>query len=47
MTNDEAPYGVIALIVAFAIFAGGMVVGSDVRFFMKVCLGFFWVDEVL
>tara|TARA_R110000868_G_scaffold209659_1_gene459514 strand:- start:269 stop:475 length:207 start_codon:yes stop_codon:yes gene_type:complete len=28
MNNYEAPYGIIALIVAFAIFAGGAIMGS-------------------
>ena len=27
--NDETPFGIIALIVAFAIFAGGAIMGSE------------------
>ena len=29
MINDETPFGIIALIVAFAIFAGGAIMGSE------------------
>ena len=29
MTNDSTPFGIIALIVAFAIFAGGAIMGSE------------------
>ena len=29
MTDDETPFGIIALIVAFAIFGGGAIMGSE------------------
>ena len=29
MTDDSTPFGIIALIVAFVIFAGGAIVGSE------------------
>ena len=29
MTNDNAPIGIIAFIVTFAIFAGGAIMGSE------------------
>lgn len=29
MTEDSTPFGIIALIVAFAIFAGGAIMGSE------------------
>jgi hypothetical protein len=28
--NDETPFGIIALIVAFAIFGGGVIMGSEI-----------------
>ena len=30
MTEDETPFGIIALIVAFAIFGGGVIMGSEI-----------------
>jgi hypothetical protein len=30
MTDDETPFGIIALIVAFAIFGGGVIMGSEI-----------------
>ena len=30
MTNDETPFGVIALIAAIAIFGGGVIMGSEI-----------------